>query len=167
MRAGLVIAIAFGAVLVASLANDLTGHAQNAEAAVGLDPDAIGTAWLGKADDGHFYAEALVAADRNAGSRVRFLVDTGATSVALTRADAARLGLDIDGLDYAVPVATANGAIRAAAVRLDRVTVSGLTLDDVDALVLEGGLTQSLLGMSYLGRLSKVEASGDALILRR
>lgn len=116
---------------------------------------------IAKGADGHFWAEA----DVN-GSRVRFLVDTGASAVALTTQDARRLGFDTSKLDYAYKVVTASGHTRAAAVKLGRVAIAGAQVADVDALVIEEGLETSLLGMSYLGRLSRFEATKTALILR-
>ena len=114
-----------------------------------------------KAEDGHFWAEAQAN-----GRHVRFLVDTGATTVALTADDARRLGLDVDALDYGVSVRTASGEAKAAAVQLDYVSVAGARVNDVEALVVRDGLNASLLGMSYLGRLSRFEATQSALILR-
>lgn len=166
MRAGLFIAVLFGGVLAASILNEVTVS----QAAVpGLDPDSrpAGVAWLTKSEDGHFYAEAMVAADGGHGSRVRFMVDTGATMVALTPSDAQRIGLELEALVYDAQARTANGMVRAARITLDAVTVSGVAVEDVSAVVLEDGLAQSLLGMSYLGELSRMEASADALILRR
>ena len=114
-----------------------------------------------KAADGHYWANA----DVN-GSAVRFLVDTGATAVALTATDAQRLGLDLSKLEYAVPVTTADGKTMAAQVKLRSVTIAGARVENVDALVLQSGLETSLLGMSYLGRLSSFEATRTALILK-
>jgi aspartyl protease family protein len=170
MRAGFFFAILFGGVLVASVANEMTSR--DALAGVGdpglnLESQPAGVAWLVKNEDGHFYAESMVATGDRGGSRVRFVIDTGASLVALTRTDAERVGLDADTLAFDARVRTANGEARAARVRLASVSVSGVKLEDVDALVLEEGLSQSLLGMSYLGRLSKIEAAGDALVLRR
>ncbi|MBO6686421.1 MAG: TIGR02281 family clan AA aspartic protease, partial [Parvibaculum sp.] len=63
---------------------------------------------------------------------------------------------------------TANGIIHAARVKLDKVTVGGITLRDVDASVSRGsGLGTSLLGMSFLGRLDSVEVRGERLVLRQ
>lgn len=115
-----------------------------------------------KAPDGHFWAEARVE-----GRHVRFLVDTGASTVALTLADARRLGLQPQALRFDRPVTTAAGQTMGAEVTLDYVSVAGARVDQVDALVLQEGLETSLLGMTYLGRLSKFEASRDNLILRR
>lgn len=116
---------------------------------------------IAKAADGHFWAEADVD-----GRRVRFLVDTGASAVALTVEDARRLGLDPATLDYEYGVQTASGQARAARVELDSISVAGARVDDVEAFVIESGLETSLLGMTYLGRLSRFEATRSALILR-
>jgi len=119
------------------------------DAAVNMEPD------------GHYWAEADVD-----GKRVRFLVDTGATAVALTLNDARRLGLDLDHMNFDQPVRTASGEARAARVELGYVAVAGARVEKVPALVLDKGLPASLLGMSYLGRLSRFEATPGSLILR-
>ena len=120
-----------------------------------------GAAQIVKGADGHFWAEAKVD-----GRAVRFLIDTGATAVALSQTDAKRLGIDTKGLDYSYKVMTASGQTRAAKVQLASVAVAGARVRDVDALVIENGLETSLLGMSYLGRLSSFQATPRALILR-
>jgi aspartyl protease family protein len=114
-----------------------------------------------KGSDGHFWAQAEVN-----GAPVRFLVDTGATAVALTPADAERLGLDVRSLKFGQRVTTATGRSRAATVTLDTLSVGEARLQNVSALVIEDGLDTSLLGMSYLGRLSGFEATREALFLR-
>lgn len=116
---------------------------------------------IAKAGDGHYWAEA----DVN-GRQVRFLVDTGASTVALTPGDARRLGINPVGLDYSYNVTTANGRTRAAAVQLASISIAGARVANVDALVIEHGLDTSLLGMTYLGRLSRFEATPTSLILR-
>lgn len=119
-----------------------------------------GAAQLSKDSDGHFWAQGNVD-----GKAVRFLVDTGATAVSLSMADAQRLGIDTSRLTYDYSVITADGRTRAAAVKLDSVSIAGARVRDVDALVIEKGLENSLLGMSYLGRLSRFEATQTSLIL--
>lgn len=114
-----------------------------------------------KSADGHYWAEA----DVN-GKAVRFLVDTGATAVALTLEDARRLGIDTAHLTYGYDVITADGKARAAAVKLASVSIAGARVENVDALIIEKGLGASLLGMSYLGRLRAFEATQSALILK-
>lgn len=123
---------------------------------------AAGRLAIPKAADGHFWAEARVN-----GAPVRVLVDTGATAVALTPADAARLGFKPQDLKYAYQVTTAAGGTRAAAVKLASVSVGGARLAEVDALVVEKGLDTSLLGMSYLGRLTRFTATRQALTLEQ
>lgn len=114
-----------------------------------------------KAADGHYWAEAKID-----GRAVRVLVDTGASVVALTREDALRLGVMLEASDFDKTVNTASGPARAAAVTLASVSVANARVDDVQALVVESGLEQSLLGMSYLGRLSAFEATPTGLTLR-
>jgi aspartyl protease family protein len=161
------LASALAAAQVVSVLDARSQAAAHAEAAATVAPVASaspatgGPASLVKAADGHFWAEATVN-----GRAVRFLVDTGATTVALTGPDAQRLGLDLEALDYNQPVTTASGTIRAALVELDYVSVAGARVEKVQALVLREGLSSSLLGMSYLGRLSRFEATPTALILR-
>jgi aspartyl protease family protein len=121
---------------------------------------AAASATIAKSTDGHFWAQGTVN-----GASVRFLVDTGATAVALTPADARLLGLTPADLHYSYRVVTAGGQARAASVKLASITVAGARLDDVDALVIEKGLDTSLLGMSYLGRLSRFEATRQSLVL--
>jgi aspartyl protease family protein len=114
-----------------------------------------------KSTDGHYWAEANVN-----GSAVRFLVDTGATAVSLSPEDARRLGFDPATLTYGYKVTTASGEARAAKVQLTSVSVGGARVEAVDAYVIEKGLDQSLLGMSYLGRLSTFQATPTGMILR-
>jgi aspartyl protease family protein len=120
-----------------------------------------GEASIAKSSDGHFWADAQVD-----GRPVHFLIDTGASDVALTTDDARALGFDTDTLTYNATVMTANGPARAAQVKLGIVSVGRAEVEDVDALVIDKGLETSLLGMTYLGRLSKFEATPDALVLR-
>lgn len=111
--------------------------------------------------DGQYWAEARV----NSGY-VRFLVDTGASAVALTLEDARKAGLRERDMVFNVPVATAGGTNYAARVQIDSISVGGITLRDINSLVIKDGLNTSLLGMTYLGQLQKVEATPSALILR-
>ena len=139
-----------------------TETAMAATRAIDAGPPADGqAAEVAKSADGHYWAEGQVN-----GQRVRFLVDTGATAVALTADDAARLGFEPKTLRYGFQVMTASGQARAAEVRLASVSIAGARVNDVQALVIDKGLPSSLLGMSYLGRLSRFEATKTALILR-
>jgi len=118
-------------------------------------------AQIAKSADGHFWAEADID-----GRAIRVLVDTGASVVALTRDDALRLGLRLTPADFSQTVETASGPAKAAAVELAHVAVAGARVEKVQALVVEKGLPHSLLGMSYLGRLSAFEARPTGLTLR-
>ncbi len=101
------------------------------------------------------------------GARIGMVLDTGASSVVLTRDDAKAAGLPIEVLNYTVNIDTANGRTRAAPVTLDRVAVGSLVEHSVDALVAQPGqLKTSLLGMSFLNRLQSWEVRGDRLFLR-
>jgi aspartyl protease family protein len=164
-------AIAWALILLVVIAayayrDDLEQAAMQVAAAVvpGLAVEtAPGEVVLRASADGHFYANATV--DDVA---IRFLVDTGASSVTLSAADARRVGFDPEALDYFLPVTTASGAALAARVRLDEVRLGSIALPDVTAAVMPPGtLDRSLLGMSFLDRLSAFEVAGDRLVLRR
>ncbi|MGB6230960.1 MAG: TIGR02281 family clan AA aspartic protease [Litorimonas sp.] len=111
--------------------------------------------------NGQFYTYGRV----NRGS-VRFLVDTGASTVALTAQDALKSGIDPTTLRYDRAVDTANGRTYGAVVELDEIMIGGIRVRDVRAIVIPEGLGISLLGMSFLGELQKVEATPNQLILR-
>jgi aspartyl protease family protein len=112
-------------------------------------------------DNGQFLAEGRVN-----GSRVRFLVDTGATLVTLPAAEARRLGIDYKHGDRAVSQ-TANGRMIVYRVRLDSVAVGPMTLLSVDAVVPDTpGLEIALLGMSFLGR-TEMRREGANLTLTK
>ncbi|NNC37215.1 MAG: TIGR02281 family clan AA aspartic protease [Hyphomonadaceae bacterium] len=115
-----------------------------------------------KATDGQFWTEARVNS-----TTVKFLVDTGASVVALTPADALKAGFQPRDLVYNAPVNTAAGQIMAASIELDIIKVGGVMVRDVRGIVIPDGLSHSLLGMSFLGELQKVEATKSALILRQ
>ncbi len=139
----------------------LRGQAQAAVPAAVHAPAAGAPAQVLKADDGHYWADARID-----GQVVRVMVDTGASVVALTPADAARLGLRLSAADFTGTVVTASGPVRAAPVQLSAVAVAGARVDQVAALVVETGLPHSLLGMSYLGRLSSFSATPAEITLR-
>lgn len=126
-------------------------------------PPKPGSGAVSKASDGHFWADAQVSGAQGPAQNVHFLVDTGATAVALTPEDAAKLGIKAADLKYAHNVTTAGGQARAAAVTLASISINGARLENVQALVVSDGLDVSLLGMSYLGRLTRFEATRDTL----
>jgi aspartyl protease family protein len=115
---------------------------------------------LPRAPDGHFYVTLTVS-----GTPVQFVVDTGASNMVLTQADARRLGIDTGGLAYIGTAQTANGLVQTARVRLKDVQLGDASLPEVSASVNAGQLDTSLLGMSVLQRFSKIEISGDRMVL--
>ena len=115
-----------------------------------------------RARDGHYYLTAEVNK-----AAIRFVVDTGATDMVLTQSDARRAGLDPDGLAYLGRANTANGEVRTAFVRLDRVQLGSVTDRDIAAVVNQGEMEQSLLGMGYLQNWGRIEITGGELILTR
>ena len=101
------------------------------------------------------------------GLPVGFLVDTGASSVAMNSTQARRLGIDFRVQGEPTYVTTASDVTRAYQLKLDVVKVGAIQLRNVTAVVLDGAQpTEVLLGMSFLGRVAMINES-DKLILRR
>jgi aspartyl protease family protein len=117
---------------------------------------------LPRAPDGHYYLTAHVN-----GAPVRFLVDTGATDIFLSQHDAASAGLDLANLSFIGSAMTANGQVRTAPVRLERISIGDIEDRGIRAYVNEGDMRESLLGMTYLQRFSSVEIRSGSLILTR
>jgi aspartyl protease family protein len=114
--------------------------------------------------DGHFHLTLDITGEAGTPAvPVRFILDTGATDMVLTREDAARLGYATADLAFLGTARTANGVTRTAQVRLDRVQLGASEQRSVRALVNEGELHVSLLGMGYLSRFSRLEIAGDRL----
>ena len=121
-------------------------------------------------------ASVVVTADANGqflvqcvlnGQPTRMVVDTGATFVSLSYADAERIGLHVSEADYSQKIVTANGMLRAAPVRVDEIRVGEILVRDIDAVVLPpGNSTLGLLGMSFLKQLKGFEISEGQLLLR-
>lgn len=110
---------------------------------------------------GHFVAKAHVN-----GHTVDVMVDTGATVVSISDDTARRLGIRPPHSAFTARIATANGEVRAAPVKLSEVRLGSLLVRDVDAVVVPGkALPVDLLGMSFIGRLSKFEIAGGRLVL--
>lgn len=101
------------------------------------------------------------------GTPIEFLVDTGASNVVLSHADAQKAGVEIDDLSYTGVAQTANGIVKTSVVSIDTLNVGGVQDDDVRAYVTDGDLFGSLLGMDYLRRFEKIEITREKLILTR
>ena len=112
--------------------------------------------------NGHFGARANID-----GVAVDLLVDTGATSTVLSAEDARRIGIDPRSLDFAIPIATANGVARAARATVDEIGVGTIVRRRLPVLIAApGALGQSLLGMNFIGTLSGFDVRRDVMILR-
>lgn len=112
--------------------------------------------------DGHYH----LTLEAN-GVPIAFIVDTGATDIVLSQEDARRMGIDPDGLVYSGRAQTANGTVRTARTRIDTLSLERIEDRSVPALVNEGDLFGSLLGMAYLQRFERIEISGNTLVLER
>lgn len=100
------------------------------------------------------------------GRKIEVMVDTGASIVALTHEDARRLSLSLRESDFTMQVQTANGLSRFAPVTLDRVAIGGIEVRGVQAAVAEPGrLSTTLLGMSFLSRLQRVDMRAGVMVL--
>jgi aspartyl protease family protein len=112
-------------------------------------------------EDGNFYIMGAVNA-----VPVRFLIDTGASDVVLSKGDATRVGLAVDRLDYGHIYETANGAGRGASVTVDHLAIGPIGFSQVPVSVDQAPMDSSLLGMSFLRRLDAFTLRGHQLFLR-
>lgn len=115
-----------------------------------------------RSPDGHYYLSLRINE-----IPVRFVVDTGATDMVLTLADARRAGVALNESDFFGEARTANGTVRVAPVTLDSVTLGPVEDNGFSASVNEGDMDTSLLGMRYLERFSRIEIRGNEMILVR
>jgi aspartyl protease family protein len=119
--------------------------------------------YVARGRDGHFGIDAVIG-----GHRVPFLVDTGASIVALTSQTAARLHITSAMKGRRLRMQTANGAVMAETVRLASIQVGSLEVQDVEAVIMPPGrLSVNLLGMSFLSRLSRYEFRSGSLVLEQ
>ena len=126
--------------------------------AQGSEPGS-GTITLQRSFDGHFYADAQVN-----GAMVHFLIDTGATGIALSVDDARRAGLAFDSNRAEVIGSGASGQVLGHFVRLNRVELGLKSVNDTPAVILEGG-DRSLLGQTFLVQFGSVEIHGNTMVL--
>jgi aspartyl protease family protein len=112
---------------------------------------------------GHFLTEGRIE-----GQRIGFMVDTGASVVALNESSAARFGLRPSHGDYTATVTTANGTIKAARTRIAMLEIGELVVRDVDAMVLpDAALSENLLGLSFLSKLKRFEYANGQMVLEQ
>ncbi len=141
------------------VASRVTGELIPGMALTSVDGDSI---TVSRGRNGHFSLRAEIA-----DTPIDMLVDTGASTVVLTYEDAEKVGIDVASLSFQTPVETANGMTFFARVVLDSVKVGNIEQDAVRAAIAQqGNLQQSLLGNSFLDRLSSYEFTGSQLVLR-
>jgi aspartyl protease family protein len=134
-----------------------------AAATTGTAPANSRTVVIPRDSRGHFQVNGRVD-----GKHMAFMVDTGASVIALTARDAARLGIRPPSRDFTAQVKTANGTVRAARVQLNRVEIDDVTVRDVAALVVpDEALSENLLGLSFLSRLRRFEYANGKLVLEQ
>ncbi len=138
---------------VATLAVETPGVAQSARR----------KATISSRPDGHYWTRALV----NKKASVEFMVDTGASVVALTYKDAQKMGLRPETLDYRWEIRTAGGTTLGASVLIDSIQINQVKVQNVEAMVLRTDLQQSLLGMSFLRELYSYEFRGNRMIIQQ
>lgn len=110
--------------------------------------------------DGHFYTSVKIN-----GVDVRFMIDTGASDIAISLYDAKRIGINLENLNFDRRYQTANGISFGAGTILQEVEIAGVKFTDLNASVNNGDMGVSLLGMSFLKRMKKYEVFRDKLIL--
>jgi aspartyl protease family protein len=115
---------------------------------------------LDRQSDGHFYAEADVD-----GGTIRFLVDTGATMVALSATDAESIGLQWNDEELQHVGRGVSGDVMGKPVMLKNVALGDLQAQNVQAVIIPHGLDRSLLGQSFLSRVDSVNIEGDRMTL--
>ena len=160
-QAAIWVFIFIGAIAAVGLWEDIKGDVLMRQT-VDLNADGSSIITAQRQMDGHYYLT-LVIND----VPVRFVVDTGASQMVLTREDADRIGLDLNTLAFLGRANTANGTVRTAPVRLADVALGPVRDNNVRALVNEGEMDTSLLGMSYLEIFGRIEIQDRELRLLR
>jgi aspartyl protease family protein len=128
----------------------------------GLPPSGHKIVMLTANDYGHFHADAEIN-----GRKVDFMLDTGATFVALSYETAQSLGLAPQNMRFSGRSTTANGVARVASITIDAIRIEGIVVKEVQAVVAEPGrMAQNLLGMSFIKQLSGFQLNGAALTMK-
>jgi aspartyl protease family protein len=161
------IMIGFGT-FMAQIADKMASASATPSARLVVTPETTGQAGtrsLSIPRDGRGY---FATEGRIDGQRIGFMVDTGASVIALNASSAARFGLRPPRSDYRATVMTANGTVKAAPTRLAMVDVGGLIVRDVDAVVLpDEALSENLLGLSFLSKLKRFEHANGKMVLEQ
>jgi len=146
----------------AAISQQRTAPVTVAAASPETSPAGSRAAFIEREADGHYWTRADVQ-----GTEVKFMVDTGASIVALTYRDAQRLGLQPEMLTFDSEIRTAGGITYGAPVTLNSIRIGRVLVNDVNAVVLRTDLEQSLLGMTFLGELNSYEFRRGQLIIRQ
>lgn len=110
---------------------------------------------------GHFITTGVIN-----GVSVRMMVDTGATAVSMSSAEAKRIGLSYLGGERGA-VSTANGVVPAYRVMLNTVKVGNITLNQVEGIVQDSSMPGVLLGMSFLRRLEMKRDGSEMTLIKK
>ncbi len=110
--------------------------------------------------DGHFYLDAKIKNEL-----IHFMIDTGASDVVLSKSDAAKIGFQLNDLEYNKSYQTANGRVFASSIVIDEMEFSGVKFYNINASINGGEMNGSLLGMSFLRKFERYEFYQDKLIL--
>lgn len=158
--------LGLGAALIAKPAAPVAEPLPVRAESLRVEPDPApshNSAALKREADGHYWARSDVD-----GVSIKFLVDTGASVVALTWRDAQRLRLKPEERDFKWSIRTANGETFAASVLLPYVRVGSVEIENVEAMIMQDGLLDnSLLGISFLEELYSYEFKGDTMIIKK
>ncbi len=157
-QAAIWVFIFLGAIVVAGMWGDISNTVMPRQSVA----QSGASVTLPRAQDGHYY----LTLELN-GVPTRLVVDTGASEIVLTQADAERAGVDMSRLIFSGRAFTANGMVETAPVTLQSVSLGGITETNIRATVNRGEMTESLLGMSYLSRFSRLEISDGKMVLER
>ncbi|MFZ1742446.1 MAG: TIGR02281 family clan AA aspartic protease [Pontixanthobacter sp.] len=115
---------------------------------------------LQRGNGGHFYADAMVE-----GAQIHFIVDTGASVVALTGSDAEAAGLSWDEAEITSIGTGASGTVYGVPTNLSEVELGGIVRRNIPAVIIPEGLQISLLGQSFLSQIGSVEMRDDKMVL--
>ena len=115
---------------------------------------------LKTASDGHFYVTLSIN-----NKPINFLIDTGATAMILSKKDGEKLGFNVDNLNFSQLAQTANGEILISPVVFDKVSLGFKNFSNVKAFISQTDMEKSLLGMSFLSRLKKLELGRNIMII--
>jgi|CXWL01.1.fsa_nt_gi aspartyl protease family protein len=139
------------------------GERANAAAAPALPPARYGaTVEIARSNDGHFWTNVLLN-----GTTKRMLVDTGATSIALSEEDAHSIGINPLPSAYTETAETASGTVHVARVHIASVRIGDIERADIPAVVIQGNTSIApLFGQSFLRTLDEVSIRGDNMVIR-